>query len=86
MRPSMSFDLKARETRSISALGGHEARWWQRTQMQCGCGGDNDLSLSSRALKISDSHVMTRDLSHVFQSVEERDENKRLKLIPSSLS
>ena len=54
--------------------------------MQGGCGGDNDLSLSSRALKISDSHVMTRDLSHVFQSVEERDENKRLKLIPSSLS
>ncbi len=86
MRPSMSFDLKARETRSISTLGGHEVHWRQRTQVQGGCGGNNDLSLSSRALKISDNHVMTRDLSHVFQSVEDRDKNKRLKLIPSSLS
>ena len=86
MRPSMSFDLKARETRSISTLEGHEVHLWQRTQMKSGRGGNNDLSLSSRALKISDNHVMTRDLSHVFQSVEERDENKRLKLIPSSLS
>ena len=86
MRPSMSFDLKARETRSISTLEEHEVHLWQRTQMKGGRGGNNDLSLSSRALKISDNHVMTRDLSQVFQSVEERDENKRLKLIPSSLS
>ena len=45
-----------------------------------------DLSFSSLVLNISDSHAMTRACSHVFQSAEERDEQRRLKLMPSSLS
>jgi hypothetical protein len=86
MRPSISFDLKARDTRSISALW-EGMRTDDDNVNRCNVAGVyNNLSLSSRELKTSDNHAMTRDLSQVFQSVEERHENKRLKSIPSSLS